>query len=161
MGQVFRYVSDDALLAGKCEHPCPLCGATEDVYPIYADIPGPNEEGPGPISEACIQCIRALPLEAISTWQTERAVLAHLRSSFPALGAEELEERRVAICQELRRTPRLPVFVQDDEWPFCCGDLAEFVGGEDMSLTRIASLGGISVFRCPRCGKEQEVFQST
>ena len=32
------------------------------------------------------------------------------------------------MCDELRRTPRIPLFLQWEDWPFCCGDYCEYQG---------------------------------
>jgi hypothetical protein len=118
------------------------------------------EPGADFITEACAACIRSVPLEDICTWESEREVAAHLRSHDESLSPEELERRREAICRELRRTPRVPPFCQDDDWPLCCGDFTEYVGRSGLP-EGWDDLGGLSLFRCPRCSKEFEVFQHT
>ena len=155
MGTVFKYVSDEALASRRVEYPCPVCGTNENVYPIDAKVTVPGKEQPVAIGEACLNCIRRMPLEEISEWETEQVVADHLRSSFPDLPGEELEHRREAICRELRGTPRIPLFWQVDEWPFCCGDLAECVGTLEGEYTWSSS------FRCSRCGRDYHVVHMT
>ncbi len=155
MGIVFRYVADDSLEAHRCRDlPCPLCGATADVYPFRAEPDG------GYISEACLRCIRLLPLDRIVAWRSERQVAEHLRETHPAMSSCELEVQRAEICAELRRTPRVPPFVQDDTWPLCCGNFAEYIGYPGLPGDW-QDLGGLSLFRCQQCGQEFEVFQHT
>lgn len=188
MGEVFRYVADSALPAHRyTDLPCPICGASGDVYSIYADIEAPDGESDR-ITEACAECIRRLAPEQVSAWDTEKRLPAHLKGT-PGLDNPGARERLAAIVQELRRTPRLPHFIQWDDWPFCCGDLAEYTGepspAEADLLDRegqywnrgpaafhdraaalvpsrgLAVLGGVSAFRCPRCGKRYWTFQCT
>ena len=185
MGEVFRYVADSALSAHRhVDLPCPICDNSGDVYYIHADI----QEADGsesPISEACAACIRRLDPGQASAWDTEKRLPAHLKAT-PGLDKHAARERLAAITQELRRTPRLPHFVQGDDWPFCCGDLTEYTGEpsptEAESLDRegvywdhgpaafhdraatlvpsdgLAVLGGVSAFRCPRCTKRYWTF---
>ena len=155
MGQAFRYVDDTSLEAHRRRDlPCPLCEGTAEVYPFYAEPEG------GYITEACRRCIRSLPLDRIVDWESEKRAAEHLREIAPALSAAEVEARRAAMSAELRRTPRVPPFVQDDEWPLCCGDFAEYVGRPGLP-EGWDGLGGLSLFRCPRCGQGFEVFQHT
>jgi len=155
VGQAFRYVADASLEAHRHRDlPCPLCGGTAEVYPFNAQPVG------GYITEACRRCIRSLPLNQIADWNSERHAAEHLRQFAPALSAEEMDARRAAMCAELRRTPRVPSFVQDDEWPLCCGDFAEYVGRPGLP-EGWDGLGGLSLFRCPHCGQDYEIFQHT
>ena len=155
MGQAFRYVADASLDAHRHRDlPCPLCGGTAEVYPFYAEPEG------GYITEACRQCIRSMPLNRIVNWESEKRAVGHLREVAPALPAAELAGRLAAMCEELRRTPRVPQFVQNDEWPLCCGDFAEYDGRPGLP-EGWDGLGGLSLFRCPRCEQEFEVLQHT
>jgi hypothetical protein len=155
MGSKFKYVADESLQAHRRHDlPCPLCGTYDDVYRFYAQPEG------GMISEACSRCIRSLPLEVISDWDSERKASEHLVAIFPNLSGDEIERRRTEICAELRRTPRVPLFCQSDEWPLCCGGFAEYVGRPDL-LPEWNDFGGMSLFRCSTCGEEFEIFQHT
>jgi hypothetical protein len=111
MGTVWKYVSDEALAARRVEYPCPVCGTKENVYPIYAKVTVPGAKQPVPISEACLNCIRRMPLGEIYEWDTERDVADYLRSYAPDLPSEELERRRevnrVRLLHGPYRAPRL------------------------------------------------------
>lgn len=188
MGEVFRYVADSALAQHRFDDlPCPICGKTGDVYHIHADVDFPGE-GEAIISEACASCIRSLDPGQVSPWDTERRLAAYLKGT-PGLGKEEVRLRLVTIQKELRRTPRLPHFVQWDDYPFCCGELTEYTGdpspAEAELLDRegqywdrgpasfhdraadlvpsesLSVIGGVSAFRCPRCSKRYWTFQCT
>ncbi|VTR91328.1 Uncharacterized protein OS=Rhodopirellula sp. SWK7 GN=RRSWK_07228 PE=4 SV=1 [Gemmata massiliana] len=188
MGEVFRYVADSALPAHRhSDLPCSICGAFGDVYYVCADIEEPDGSE-SPISEACVACIRRLAPEQVSRWATEKRLPAYLKTT-PEFDEPTVRERLVAITQELRRTPRLPHFVQGDDWPFCCGDLTEYTGEpsraeaelldregqywdhkpasfHDRAVTLVPSndlavLGGVSAFRCIGCGKRYWTFQCT
>lgn len=156
MGTVFRYIADASLEAHRHRDlPCPLCESTDEVYSFYAEPEG------GMISEACRKCIQSLPLDVIYEWDSEEDVTDHLQTvlSYPSESAE-LEAKRAAICAELRRTPRIPPFVQSDEWPLCCGDFVEYVGRPGLP-EGWDGLGGLSLFCCPRCKQDFEIFQHT
>jgi hypothetical protein len=158
VGSVFRYIADDSLEAHRMDADlaCNVCGATGGILHFRADALGG-------VYEVCQRCIKALPFEQLgrmARWQSERHALDHLRAVFPELPEAELLARRDAICAELRRTPRIPPFCQDDEWPLCCGEFAEYVGRPGLP-EGWDDFGGLSVFRCQRCGQEFEVFQHT
>ena len=158
MGSVFRYVADDSLEAHRpALLPCPLCGSTGNVHCFFAKPDGPSG---GWISDACVGCIRSLPLDLIVPWRSERQAADHLRARFAQLPETEREARRATICEELRRTPRVPPFCQDDEWPLCCAEFAEYVGRPGLP-EGWHDFGGLSLFRCQHCGQEFEVFQHT
>ena len=188
MGEGFRYIADSALVAHRhADLPCPICGQSGDVFCIYADIPE-SDGSESPISEACASCIRNLNLESVWAWDTEKRLPAYLKAA-PGLDKDAARARVSEITEALRRTPRLPNFVQYDDWPFCCGDLAEYTGepspAEAESLDRegqywqrgpatfhdraavlvpssgLAVLGGVSAFRCPRCDRRYWTFQCT
>jgi len=153
VGQAFRYVADASLDAHRHRDlPCPLCRSRDEVHSFFAEPEG------GYITEACARCIRSLPLAVIAPWRSERLAVGHLREVFPGLPADELEQRGAAMCAELRRTPRVPAFCQEDEWPLCCGDFAEYVGHPGLPEGS-DGIGGLSLFRCPGCGRGFEVFQ--
>jgi uncharacterized protein CbrC (UPF0167 family) len=167
--------------------PCPICGKSGDVYCIYADIQEPDGSE-SPISEACAECIRRLDVNQAARWETEKRLPTYLKNS-QRLDKQAAQERLASITLELRRTPRLPHFVQSDDWPFCCGDLTEYTGEpsaeeaealdrvgqywhrgqasfHDLAVTLVSRgglpvLGGVSAFRCPRCGKRYWTFQCT
>jgi uncharacterized protein CbrC (UPF0167 family) len=152
MGSKFRYLADESLDESRRDDlSCALCERSGDVYPFLAK----PESLAYPITEACIECIRSMPLGAISPWKSERRVADHLRTVFPEWSAEQVERRRSEICTELRRTPRVPPFWRQDEWPLCCGDIAEYIGGAELE----PMTDGLSVFRCASCGRVFEVIQ--
>jgi hypothetical protein len=152
VGTQFNYIADEALEEARHEDvSCGLCESLDDVYPFLAE---PASLG-YPITEACVRCIRSMPLEAISPWRSEGRVAEHLRTVFPEWSAEQIEKRRAEICAELRRTPHAPLFWRGDEWPLCCGDVAEYIGGPELQ----PMTDGLSVFRCPVCGRTYEVIQ--
>jgi hypothetical protein len=188
MGSVFRYIADSALDAHRItDVVCPICGQVGDVFRAYADavIPG---EGSVDISEACANCIRHFERDWVSPLDNEKRLPAFFKA-IPGLSKEEVRARLDAIILELRRTPRLPCFIQFDDWPFCCGDVVEYTGEpsktEAEMLDRdgqywnrgpatfhdraadlvpsegMAVLGGVSAFQCPRCCKRYWTFQCT
>lgn len=128
---------------------CGFCGAEGDVYMFAAELEGLA------ITEACVDCIRSQPLEAITPWWSEQRAAEHLRSVFPEWSPERVEQRRAEMCADLRRTPRVPLFWRRDDWPLCCGDFAEYIGAPDIE----PMTDGLSVFRCATCSRVYEVIQ--
>lgn len=158
MGTVFRYIADDSLEAHRLEPGTAsnVCGRAGVIFNFGADADGG-------IYEACTQCIKSLPYEQLgrmAEWHSERFALDHLRTVFPNLPVAELLARRDSICGELRQTPRIPPFVQDDEWPLCCGEFAEYIGRPGLP-EGWDDFGGLSLFKCQHCGERFEVFQHT
>jgi hypothetical protein len=181
MGTIFKYISDEILDAYKESEPCPYCERKADVFRISMDD---GEEGP--TSEACVTCIRTLPLRWISPKNDERRIATLVNERYPK-GTKSQDERfalTVEMCDDYRRTPRLPNFIQRDDWPHCCGDFTEFIG--DAGTTYRGSLEGftwwgdkhdaavedgieqlaggqdrVSLFRCLSCEKKYWTFQCT
>lgn len=89
-----------------------------------------------------------------------------------------------AALKLMRQTPRCPNFLQDTDWPICCGELTEYTGepsrDEAEELDRSGQywyrgkstfdspvvdlipspvLSGVSAFRCQSCAKRYWIFQ--
>src|SRR5438874_5955144 len=111
MGEVFRYIADSVLPARRLDDlPCPVCGKTGDVFHCFAEIDFPGD-GVEDISEACASCIRNYAAEQVSELATEKRLPAYLNAT-PGLDKNDRRARLEAIRLELRRTPRLPHFIQ-------------------------------------------------
>lgn len=190
MGALFKYVSDeiiDAVETGSC----PACNKSTRVFPIDA-TPGQEEwnlDGDR-VEELCAACLRSIPLRKLAYRPQERK-LQELINRFCPKGTLIPEMRLgklIGICDELRRTPELPLFLQGEDWPFCCGDFAEYIGVPssyeesirigrelkmwdqrfqsyeelygDMALEPEA-LSEVCIFRCPRCEESMFTWQAT
>jgi hypothetical protein len=134
MGTIFKYLTDEALARSAESGPCPGCSTDAPVFRIEA---APHQEewtGSDPMVEAlCAQCLRSTPLRRLEPRDQEMDVQRLLSQHYPkgVLTGRERLGKLVGICDELRRTPRAPLFLQGEDWPFCCGDFAEYVGYPD------------------------------
>ena len=180
MGNVFKYIADDILPAYSESDTCDWCQTEADLYTIYID------DGSGMGDLACESCIKTLPLRWIYSKDNEGIIRSLIDTRHPK-GAKSQDERfalAVEMCDEYRRTPRLPNFVQSVDWPHCCGDFAEFIGdagdSHDGPLDGFewwghendaaaghgieGMMGGedpVSLFRCLHCPKKYWTYQCT
>lgn len=174
MGSIFPHVADEALRPGR-EGPCPRCGAGGRLYPYAGKVvryPAGREADDPRVCDLCAACILGGDVERHVTPEMRQAVLRHAADKEQALRA-------------LHRLPEAPVFMQDFDWPLCCGDFCEFIGspadedelleiqrtcaawqhGPDGYARNFAadgmpeSLDEISVFSCGSCGKRHYVDQ--
>lgn len=139
---------------------------------------------------AVISCIRSLPLRRLQPRENERKVQQLISAFFKkgSLSGEERINRLVNICDEFRRTPYIPLFLQGEDWPYCCGDFTEYIGAPDSypEAARVArevsywsegpddfveffgeealepeDLDEICVFRCLECRSQVFTWQAT
>lgn len=124
MGSVFRYISDEAMHEsdlGNCQH-CDRDGVVsydyrgEIVDPKLASDVELAEEEPG-VFAACAECILGGNLKK-DDYETSR--MRPLVDAFAA-GNEQ-------ILIAYHKIPHIPLMMQDEDWPICCGDWCEYVG---------------------------------
>jgi uncharacterized protein CbrC (UPF0167 family) len=101
------------------------------------------------------------------------------------LSGDERIHKLVSICDEHRRTPTFPMFLQNEDWPWCCGDFCEYLGvpesyDESIRIGREVEcwdgdfqelygdvtlepewLNEVCIFRCLTCGKQVFTWQMT
>jgi len=180
MGTIFTYIADDVLSNYSEAGTCAWCESNADLYTIYID------DGSGVADVACVKCIKTLPLRWIHPKDNERIIASLINTRYPR-GTKSQDQRfalTVEMCDDYRRTPRLPNFIQNDDWPHCCGDFTEFVGDAGRSYLGPfdgfewwgdendgaieygidGMIGGedrISLFRCMHCSKRYWTFQCT
>ncbi|QGJ70886.1 Hypothetical protein PBC10988_25850 [Planctomycetales bacterium 10988] len=185
MGTIFRYIDDSILphYVEKEKH-CQVCEQEKPQYQIYIDIE--FEDSVEQYFSACAECIRKIPLRYFSP-KDDEGIIQQLVNQHHPKGTKSASQRfamMVNICDEYRRTPRLPNFIQHDDWPHCCGDFAEFIGdaGETffgpyhefewwgpendgaLEYGLEGMIGGedrVSLFRCLACEKKYWTFQCT
>ncbi|MEK6239389.1 MAG: CbrC family protein, partial [Planctomycetales bacterium] len=124
MGGVFTYIADEILAKYAELGRCRWCKAEVDLYAIYI------EDTDCLSDQACIQCIKTLPLRQIQPKSNERIISSLINERYPK-GSKSQEQRfalTVEMCDDYRRTPCLPNFIHHDDWPFCCGDFTEYIG---------------------------------
>ncbi len=96
----------------------------------------------------------------------------------------ERKERVARIFRNFMGTPKLPNFVQEVDWPYCCGDFTVFIGDagkshrgpygefkwwgyedecpvDDGVKGMLGSEDRVSLFRCPRCSSKYWTYQGT
>ena len=178
MGKVFKYISDEALEISVIKgESCPICNDEIDLY--SASIDGDDED----YSEACINCIKTVPLSWIRPKDDERKIQNLINQKYPK-GTKSQDQRFalvVELADEYRRSPNIPIFMQRDDWPDCCGDFTEYVGlaksggsfsdfilwGEEDYFTQNGIEGlvdhedGVPLFKCKECQKRYWLFQTT
>ena len=179
MGTVFKYIADDILAHHSRRDVCGWCELETELFTFYWD------DGEGMSDQSCVKCIKTMPLSFIYGKTNERLISSLVNQRYPK-GTKSQDQRfalTVEMCDEYRRTPRLPNFRQNDDWPSCCGDFTEFIGdaGEsytgpyegfewrgyekDMAIEQgiEGTMGGedrVSLFRC-QCEKKYWTFQCT
>lgn len=196
MGTKFKYMTDNAIESAKAVINCERCSSDAPTYMIEAildhdvndDI---DDVDPIDLDEGralCLSCIRAIPLRCLRPRQSELHVQAVVNHHFPkgTLSGEERFNRAVEICDEMRRTPKVFMFLQCQDWPTCCGEFTEYVGrepanGNDFTdyecwdeadsfianfslsdfypLDKIEVLSSMSLFHCIHCDHKFWVFQ--
>ena len=191
MGSIFKYIDDSLLPGGVEPDPCPNCDRGADAYLIDAtpeqeewDVYGPRVES------LCVECIRSIPLRRLQPRDCEKKIQQLINAHFKkgTLTGAERHNRFVGICDEFRRTPQLPLFLQGEDWPYCCGDFSEFIGtpgsyeesiriGREMShwdhgpedyesmygemTLEPEELKEVNIFRCLQCGNRVFTWQAT
>ncbi|QDT46014.1 hypothetical protein Pan258_00310 [Symmachiella dynata] len=110
---------------------CDWCQTESSLYRINI------ENSQGFSDSACINCIKTLPLRWIYPKDNERIIAQLIDQRFPK-GTKSQSQRfafTVELCDDYRRTPCLPNFIQNDDWPHCCGDFTEFIGDAGTTFT--------------------------
>lgn len=181
MGSVFRHVADTALYPCGGDA-CQQCGrADRPIYdytgrivdPLLAADPALAADEPH-VYEVCADCIRGGNLRKSEVRVREVMPMVRAFAAHP--------ERAVA---EYHRLPDIPLFLQRDDWPMCCGEWCEFAGvpaSYDESRQVPAgygywergptawrfghellpeSLREVSLFRCLTCGRPWFTWQFT
>lgn len=187
MGSLFRYIADDVARQAESGE-CPSCLRETPLFPIEAAIDEDewSLEADCP-EELCADCIRRLPLRKIAPRRCEKFVPERINAHHPkgTLNGEKRIHLLVSICDEFRRTPTYPLFLQDEDWPWCCGDFCEYLGvprsyeesirvGREMKMwpadyasvygdmtLQPESLNEVCLFRCLHCGKPVFTWQMT
>ena len=187
MGSLFRYITDE--IATRVESgECPCCQRQAPQFPIEVAIDDDEWTVTADCSEnLCSACIRRLPLRKFAPRRSEKHVQEIINAHHPrgTLNGEQRINRLVSICDEFRRTPTLPLFLQSEDWPWCCGDFCEYFGfpGSNEESIRIGReiqmwegdfrqlfgdvtlqpecLREVCLFRCLKCDQQLFTWQMT
>ena len=180
MVKTFKYINQDILEKYSSEGSCPVCDKKEKLYCFYWD------DGQGFCDSSCINCIKTMPLNWICPKEDESSIQNLINKKYPK-GTKSGDQRFALVLEtadEYRRTPRLPNFIQGEDWPTCCGEFSEFVG--DAGRTYEGTLEGfewygyendmckeqgieetmtgedrVSLFQCKECEKKYWTCQYT
>lgn len=181
MGTHFSSIADDALYAAcPLGEPCQHCDRKDQpvfdydghvLDPALAADPELARQEPE-VFYVCAACVQGGNLRKNKVGLME------------ALGPVPPPDRERA-AEAYHRLPDVPVFLQDKDWPWCCGAWSEFVGcPADYEAARKVpdeyaywcgqpapweltfdlqpeSLREISLFVCPGCATRRFVWQST
>jgi uncharacterized protein CbrC (UPF0167 family) len=187
MGSLFRYIADNVTQGAEFGE-CPCCHDQASLLSIQVAIDDDEWTYSSDCAEEiCLECIRRLPLRKFAPRRGERIVQEMINSHYPkgTLTGEQRISKLVSICDEYRRTPRFPLFLQNEDWPWCCGDFCEYQGvpksydesiriGQEMECwegdfkqlygdvtLEPESLREVCIFRCLTCGKQVFTWQMT
>ena len=181
MGATFRYIADDALKEsglGECQH-CERVGVPSFNYrgiiidpQLAANTELASQDND--IFAACSDCIHG---GNIRKDDYEVGQIQGIINSF----ASDKE----AAVRSYHLIPRIPLMMQNEDWPLCCNDWCEFIGNPadyeasvrvpnenkfwdhgpsnhsfDFEL-RPESLREVCLFRCVSCPKTYFIWQPT
>jgi hypothetical protein len=137
MGLAFRYIADNALAQsnlGSCQH----CERTEfSSYDYCGEIINPRLAAnvelattDNKIFAACAACIHGGNI---------RKTDFELGRVQPIIDSFALD--KVSAARNYHLIPHIPLMMQDQDWPMCCGDWCEYVGNpkDDEESVRVPS----------------------
>ena len=130
MGELFRYIADK--LPAEASETCPGCERVAPLYPFLAKPDGTSwfDDDSDEDEAFCGHCIKTMPLPSLGVRGSERTI-TKLINDFYKKGSLSGERRQFLLVERtdaLRRTPQLPLFLQAEDWPFCCADFCEYQG---------------------------------
>jgi hypothetical protein len=187
MGTRFRFITDDALAqAAITDGACPRCHRPVPLFKIRATVTDNDELDE--VESLCEECIKTVRLHELSPKDSERLTPSIIDKHYTkgTLNGEQRFRRAVELCDEFRRTPDLPMFIQWERWPSCCGEFAEYIGRELLAgtsfeeyscwaaqdaliqscslqdfypLEKITCYWSMALFRCLQCPEKYWVFQ--
>ena len=158
------------------------------LFPIHADLDNDEWSYSSDECEAlCAGCIRRLPLRRFAWRDSERRISQIVNEHHPkgTLNGAQRQSKLVSICDEYRRSPEFPLFLQNEDWPYCCGNFCEYLGvpesyeqsiqiGREMQcwegdFTELygdmtlepESLNEVCLFRCLTCDARMFTWQCT
>jgi hypothetical protein len=180
MGTRFELIADSALeYLDDYYKKCQVCGAQavplfECQGSVISDVG--TSDPPKDVYAVCEACVKQGRVARTCEFQTDAVI-------------EKFATDPKAAKELLRRTPPIPVMLQHQDWPICCGQLTEFMGvpdsyeesisipddyqfweagfrdwkedwGDDFTLEP-ESLDEVSKFRCRSCGRKIFTWQCT
>ncbi len=185
MGITFRYIADTAIERAHTRASCRRCERDVKSFEINGFL---DEYADNEVEWLCIEFIRSIPLRQLWPKNSERPAQSIISQHYDEgeLIGEQRFNRAVEICDELRRTPNIPRFLQGEDWPFYCGEYAEYIGESPAEtdshndydcwdnsesfvvqfkleayypLEKMESMKSVAIFHCPHCTNQNWVFQ--
>jgi hypothetical protein len=168
---------------------CQVCARKGvDVYRADGHIAHPDgREGEG-VAVACADCLRGGRVEKTCSFEVDEVIRQYLDKFHRRDRTHLFRLRRlVELAAAYRQTPDGPLFLQNQDWPLCCGDLTEFTGSpkNKKELVRLTKsgiywegqvkknrvdfeesgppefYGEVSIFQCLACQKVYWTWQFT
>ena len=185
MGTAFRYLADHTLTEDDSADVCPRCQQHVEAFTTSGFLDANREDE---FFHLCADCLRSIPLRQLEPRDGERTAQNIVNQHFPkgTLSGAARFSKAVEICDEFRRTPRIPMFLQGEDWPSCCGEFTQYVGTEPAGglsyddyqcwddpasfvaqfkledyypLDKIQVLKSMGLFHCIHCDNRYWVFQ--
>jgi uncharacterized protein CbrC (UPF0167 family) len=175
MGNIFKLIANAALIPEDAEYfkECHVCG--KKGVPLYSYQGHLVDEPDEDVYAVCKDCILDGKVEYIDDSDTDKTINQFCTEP-------EVEK------ELLRKTPRIPLFLQYNDWPIHCGELCEFTGvpktkEESIDIGKTytmwdkgettfqemygdetlqpSTLNEVSTFMCRKCGKKLFTWQMT
>ena len=136
----FKYIDESILKDYIREDYCPVCDQFAHVIWLLRDVIVDGEEFD--VDYICFDCLAIYPVTEYNASDTKNSIASYINKYYPKgqLTGVERAEKVDAIFDEFIKTPKLPNFIQNVDWPMCCGDFTKFVG--DAGKTYTGSLQG-------------------
>lgn len=133
MGTTFEFVADVALVAcdgDECHH----CGRNNvPLYDYFGSIIDPELSADPQLANVepdvswlCADCINGGNVQRSDAYSVEDIVRSYAADP-------------VAAMRDFNKLPNIPLFLQNFDWPLCCGNWAEFIGSP-ASLTELITV---------------------
>lgn len=189
MGEVFELIADSALEQlddyYKDCHVCEKAGV--DLYPYQGSFEADDGTVDDDIYAVCLKCIRTKNIAHVCDFEFIKKIGKYLTDQ--GLSDADYQCTKIALVEKYQRTPRIPLFMQEEDKPLCCQDITEFVGypkndeeliekteshlywedglkpkSDDYNFRKYGgpeSYSDVAFFRCAHCQKKYFTFQFT
>lgn len=200
MGKTFELISDKALekaleekrelnnaLGKKGLEECNICGEEAVLYSYQGEEHDEEGEYIDDCYMVCAECILKGSINHSCDFEYIKTIETYLDTL--TLSIEEKKSIQEILINKYQRTPDIPLFMQREDRPLCCNDIAEFIGHpeSDEELFEISeqniyweqgikpkleycnfreygipeSYRDIAAFKCSHCEQKYFTFQFT
>jgi len=128
MGQLFELIADEALeKLDEYYKQCHVCSASAvDLFVYHGRLHLENGAVEDDIYAVCANCIVTKKLSHAGDSEFMKSIENYFAAS--NLTLEERQSRIQLLIEKYQKTPNIPSFMQGEDRPLCCNDIAEFVG---------------------------------